>query len=544
MSMGKQLDEKRQREPPPTSEGCIDAPTGTLPLEGGAEYMLDEGGLAMEEPESQRVLRSLQEAARHGQRASYKSLDPELVNKLDQNYHLLLFASPPPWIIRHPFLSFTPSMAIRSPPTPPSIAHRSSLPSPTMFILPDTLSPRHHLRINNEKTSMSDGGDQEAAQILVSLRSATNVSTNLHSTPTPDPLTLHDGKCNRFLAGAPVRTVRPYASCNNERTASFGDRAAIRGWDFLTEEAPLRSPEEERELAQELANMQFGPEELSREEVMPSILAPIPLHPASSVTRLEASVNPGDTVGTNSSASFAFPFNSLTPGGKSPTQTVVSELLDEYGQLHSVGEQDPAQIVFQRSHVFRDDAQILARTTSSDTERSSIWGEPSPEAIESLAAVRRMEDEYRRVADEFLAPPPEQPAPDNVLGLVFEEAPAPPIPAEPPSTAIVYTAWPQGLIVSPSDIGRITNTVKFEFGTATSTHHAALDCPPTPVVHRQPAVSFTAIARGPELWDRPPVAYADNNPCYPHFLSKCPSPTGGVHGAGLLPFWAINLQAS
>ncbi|KAJ7062201.1 hypothetical protein C8F01DRAFT_1252030 [Mycena amicta] len=911
MSMGKQLDEKRQREPPPTSEGCIDAPTGTLPLEGGAEYTLDEGGLAMEEPESQHVLRSLQEAARHGQRASYKSFDPELANKLDQNYHLLLFASPPPWIIRHPFLSFTPSMAIRSPPTPPSIAHRSSLSSLTMFILPETSSPRHHLRINNEETSMSDGGDQEAAQILVSLRSATNVSTNLHSTPTPDPLTFlldlppsltyqtalplnplslamlaypdqeipstsphldrtesigeratppttrlrapypspslrpllprrdtpfpyfdpqqrvqtqrlqlevlesrnegvvaehpvlsqapiqavegedegkHLGIENQqqrvitavgeyrmdvdeaqdssqapaseeenssaqptqppvvatlantesvnaaiaelgvpvdrpptvfrapltfqqqtrfnaatytilrhylpddphlqamaekiidFQAHAPeaerlallqdvlaafiwqiIRRVeeaqaqaqamvgedvvhgwvlllealhwsherladetsaalekvleiaseyafllgkvteaidevheREVTAYQNRLTASgrttgnatassperqsapsnptlpattneppavnryspVGDRAAIRGWDFLTEEAPLRSPEEERELARELANMQFGPEELSREEVMPPILAPIPLHPASSVTRLEASVNPGDTVGTNSSASFAFPFNSLAPGEvgnegtkhedsrkivtkafvESPTQTVVSELLDEYGQLHSVGEQDPAQIVFQRAFayvlrhpfspddgdrdVFRDDAQILARTTSSDTERSSIWGEPSPEAIESLAAVRRMEDEYRRVADEFLAPPPEQPAPDNVLGLVFEEAPAPPVPAEPPSTAIVYTAWPQGSIASPSDIGRITNTVKFEFGTATSTHHAALDCPPTPVVHRQPAVSFTAIARGPELWDRPPVAYADNNPCYPHFRPR------------------------
>ncbi|KAJ7048165.1 hypothetical protein C8F01DRAFT_1095618 [Mycena amicta] len=760
-SLGKRLVEKRQRESPLTSEGGTDAPTKMSPLEGGAEYAPDGGGPVNGELELQLVLSSPQGMARHGRRASYKSQDPELANKLDQT-------------------------------------HRSSLPSPTMFALAETTPPRHHLRISNEETPMSDGGDQEAAQILVSLQSATNVSTNLQSTPTPDPLTFlldlppslthqttlplsplslamlayHDQEIpstpphfvrtettrerttrsftvprapypspsfhpllprrdtpfpyfdpgqrvqtqrlqlgvlearskgaaaeisapvqptledegedegkqfsnesrrshltimaeeslmdvdeapeptealqveeeqsslqptrpalvattantesvnaaiaelglpatrppthqTRFNAatytilrhylpddphlqamaekiiefqartpeaerlallrdvlaaflkqiirrveeeqaraqealgddvvhgwvmllealhwsherladetGAALEKVleiaselqKPSTKSTSARVAAYQSRLAAsgralrnastpsperesatlgstlpettneppeaaryspvneqgamhgmfwtivssarkdvtndgKGWDFLAEEAPLRSPEEERELARELASMQFGPEELSREEMMPTILAPLPSYPPSTASRLEASVNPNDTVGSSSLASFDFP--------------------------------------------------IEGRTSWEATSEGTAHGNS-----------------------------------EKATSNAFTDSPTQVV------VTVVYAAWPQGSTSSALDVVRVVNTATFGFETATTAHHAAHEiCPPTPIVHRQPAATFTAVTRGPEQWERPSVAFADNNPCYPHFR-----PRPGQPYDPLLPF--------
>ncbi|KAJ7048535.1 hypothetical protein C8F01DRAFT_1094751 [Mycena amicta] len=355
----------------------------------------------------------------------------------------------------------------------------------------------------------------------------------------------------------PAFPVATNESPDIDRHSPVGSGEALQGWDILVEEAPLRSPEEEHELARELANMQFGPEELSREEMMPTILAPTPLHPPLTASRLESSVNPNDTVRSGSLASLDFPLDFVSRGtahegtthndngsilngelAGSPSQTVLNNLLDEFGQLHAAGEQDPAHRVLQRAFayvlrhpfspddgdpdVFRDDAQVLVRTSSNDTEQSSIWGEPLPEAVESLAAVQRVEEEYRRAADEFLVPSYKQPATDNALGLVLHErAPDPVANTEPTSSAVVYAAWPQGSVSSTLDVVRAANTFRFGFGTATLAHHAVHEnCPPTPVVHRQPAATFTVVTRGPGQWDRLPVAFADNNPCYPHFRPR------------------------
>ncbi|KAJ7048604.1 hypothetical protein C8F01DRAFT_1094638 [Mycena amicta] len=338
------------------------------------------------------------------------------------------------------------------------------------------------------------------------------------------------------------------------------------GWEFMPEEpdeVPLQTPEEERELANGLAGMQFGPEEISREGMMPTILAPIPIHP-SSVNRLEASVNPNDMVGSSSLAPLDFPLDTIidrsgdlwetTHEGMthnvvrvglnngltgSPSQSILNELLDKFGQLQAAGEQEPAHRILQRAFayvlrhpfspddgdpdIFRDDTRVLARTSSDDTEQGSVTGEFSPDAVETLTAVQQAEDEYRRAADEFLVPPSEQPVADNALGLILEEeTPVSAATVESPMSAVVYAAWPQGSIVSASDTAHVSNTIKFGFGTATlarlDVHEA---CPPTPVVHRQPAAAFPAVTRGgPGQWEQPPVAFADNNPCYPLFRPR------------------------